>query len=204
MTKPEPKLTFEDLFGADVRNPDALFDRWLAGELDPAREEAVLEHLLGSTHARDEAMLRLLVREGASRSASARNPLVEAVRVAVRLVQGSLEVLASSIRALPAQAVPVRTGEIPARGTRSFAIDSLGVGARLHIRPASESRFGVSVEPGAASDTEWVMLGEGGRMVTADADTGTVLFSSVGPGLWSLEHRDGQTVSASIEIQLDS
>lgn len=205
MTVRETGLTFEELFGADGREPDSLFERWMAGNLEPEQEEAVVDHLLGSTYSRDEAMLRILVREGAVRSAAQRGRLTEGLRIAVRLVRGAVQALAGSLQPLPAPAVTVRTGELPAPGRVSFDVGPFGPAARLHLSPAGDARFRVALEPGTPDDlsTEWALKGEEGRMVTADPDVGTVLFSSVGAGQWSLERRDGELVSTSIELRLE-
>ncbi len=205
MSAPETDLTFEELFGASGREPDSLFERWMAGDLEPELEEAVTGHLLGSTFSRDEAMVRILVREGATRSAASRGRLVEGLRVAVRLARGALEALAGSLQPLPAPAVNVRTGEVPAPGRLTFAAGSFGPRAELHLAPVAECRFRVSLdgqEPGDDS-TEWALVGDAGRLVTADPDSSIVLFSSVGAGAWSLERRDGELVSTSLELHLE-
>ena len=204
MSVPED-LTFEELFRADGREPDSLFDRWMAGDLDPETEEAVLGHLLGSTLSRDEAMVRILVREGAVRTAVARGRLVEGLRVAVRLVRGAIEALAGSLQPLPAPAVAVRSGEMPRPGRLSFAAEPFGPSARLDLSPAGDGRFRVALDQPLPDEpsTEWALVGDAGRMVTADPEAATVLFSSVGAGAWSLERRDGELVSTSMELRLE-
>lgn len=198
-------LTFEELFGADAREPDSLFERWMAGDLEPEQEEAVTGHLLGSTYSRDEAMVRILVREGAVRSAASRGRLAEGLRIAVRLVRGAVQALSGSLQPLPVATVTVRTAEVPAPGRVSFEATPFGPDARLHLGAAGQDRFQVSLEQPESTEacTEWALVGDGGRLVTADADEGTVLFSSVGAGRWSLERRDGELVSTSLELRLE-
>jgi hypothetical protein len=204
MSVRQTDLSFEELFGADAREPDSLFERWMAGALDPEQEEAVVGHLLGSTFSRDEAMLRILVHEGVARSAAQVRPVAEALRVAVRLVQGVVEALAGSLQPLPSPAVTVRSGEDPGPGRLSFGAERFGPASLLHVCPAGEARFRVTLAPGAATQptTEWALVGQGGRLVTAEPDEGAVVFSSVGAGQWSLERRDGELVSTSIELSL--
>ena len=204
MSVHQTDLSHEELFGADGRETDSLFERWMAGALDPEQEEAVVGHLLGSTFSRDEAMLRILVREGVVRAAGHRSRLAEGLQVAVRLVRGAVEALAGSLQPLPALAVTVRTGESPAPGRLSFEPESFGPASRLHVSPSGERRFRVTLEPGTPAEphTEWAMVGTGGRLITAEPEDGAVIFSSMGAGQWSLERRDGELVSTSIELSL--
>lgn len=205
MIVPETDLDFEDLFSASGQEPDSLFDAWLRGGLDEATEEAVVGHILGSTFARDEALLRVAAIEAAHASVAARGA-ARAVRVAVRRVRDVLHVLASSLQPLPAASVATRSGESAAAGSRDFAVDAFGPGSRLNVVAGIKGRFRLSLmatdPPGET--TEWVLVGERGRMVTGDPDRGEVLFRSVGPGLWNLQRREGELVRCFLEIQLEN
>jgi hypothetical protein len=197
-------LTYEDLFGSTPRDPDSLFDQHLRGVLDEALEEALVVHLLGSTFSRDEAELRTLIWQGAAHSAAARRTVTARVRIAIRRIVDRLEVLPGSLPALDLRPVPVRTGDAPALRGCSFEVDSLGPGRRVHISPAAAGRFALSLDRDATDDhADWVLRGEGGRMIMAEVEDGSVVFPSVGAGRWALERRDGDVVTASLELSLE-
>lgn len=202
-TDAKSSLTFEELFGSTPTDPDSLFDRWQRGALDAASEEAVVDHLLGSSFSRDEAALRAVMWEGAARSAIDRRSVVERARIAVRRIADVLEVLSESLPALVVQAVPVRTGEAPALRGCSFEVDVLGAGRRLHVSPAAGGRFALSIDGAQArAEVDWVLRGAEGRMIMADAHDSSVVFTSVGAGTWTLERRDGDFVTSSVELSL--
>ncbi len=203
MTDQTSPLSFESLFGSSPRNPDGLIHRWLGGPLAPASEEAVFVHLLGSTYDRDEAMVQAIMREGSIRSAAAARSPVARVRVAIRRLGDLLEVLGDSLPALEVTAVPVRTGAVPALSGCSFEVGALGAGRRLHVGPAAGGRFSVSVDAGPDdADAEWVLKDDDGRLVMGDVGDEAVVFTSVGPGDWSLERRSGEDVLAAVDLAL--
>jgi len=197
----EPGKAPLSLFDATAREPDSLYDRWMEGSLDDTTERAVFDQLMGSTFERDEAVRRSVIREGVAYAASTRSPLVASLRVAVRRIGQRLSALSDSLQPLPAVAVPVRSAS---EGPSTLSFDAEDVG-RLHVSPSAAERFAVLVEPEAAADDddEWLLLGEQGRMVTAEPEDGVVLFSSVGPSTWSLERRGGELASSSVQIVLE-
>lgn len=197
MTAPKD-LTHAQLLARD--GGDSLLDRWVAGSLGEEDERAVVAMLLSSTAARDEARLHIAIRQGVE--AAAARPNLDSLRVAVRNVGGLLEVLADSLRPLPAAGVPVRGAEPGQPLPRSFPLDAIEPGLLLHLQGSADGRFRLDLElPRAPGRVDWSLEGPDGLHRVAEAGP-EVVFPLLASGGWVLRRQEEGMAPASVRLDL--
>lgn len=178
----------------------SLLDLWLSDQLPPDEHAACTELILADPELRAEAELRLVVDAGVRDSARAVRRFA-GLAIGVRRVGEWLDTLAGALAPLQ-PAVALTRGPASA-GAQVYPLDPWAPGARLHVRAAENGRFHLSVEPGDARATDWILSGDEVERVVPQHGTETVDLRTVESGEWTLRRASpGEPASTPLPLSL--